>query len=223
MVTVLALHMPCQQPGCRNVEAAQWSRLEPANALAWLALGGPGNESHVLDQLVERARYLRGYQAEVARLLPGEAPEGAGLRSPWALASLHALSGSCRRGRGDAGQAERCDKVAELLWRDGGAAERLAALVLVQPQTALPQARRDAWAARLQELQTVTRWLGEARIDRDEPVARSQVCAALSAPAGAASSTLGEWERAVLVLQANGMSLQMLRSRPGARLRPESP
>lgn len=223
LVTVLALHMPCLEPGCRNVDAAQWSRLEPANALAWLALGGSGNEAHVLHQVAERARYLRGYQTEVAGLLRSAASTGPALHSPWALASLHALAGPCRQGPGDTGRTERCDKVAELLWQDGGATERLAALLLVHRQALLPPVRRDVWAARLRELQAVTRWLSAAGIDRESPATRREVCAAFSPPLGAPSSTWGEWERAVLVLQANGMNWRGLRARGGVLPWPESP
>jgi hypothetical protein len=36
MLTALALAHPCEPGVCRNIEASQWSRLEPENLFAWL-------------------------------------------------------------------------------------------------------------------------------------------------------------------------------------------
>ncbi|HEY0955754.1 MAG TPA: hypothetical protein VGE36_13395, partial [Roseateles sp.] len=207
MLTVLALHMPCVQPGCRNIETSQWSRLEPANLLAWLALpGGGANGRYLLDQIAEHVRYTRSYRQEAAALFDGL--PGLALRPPWAVAHLYGLTASCRRPLADAAAAPRCEAVAELLWADGGATERLIALVLVQGALPLLPQRGAVWEPRQREMEAVTRWLGEerSRLSTHPRPTRAEICEALAPPRPGERAALNEWERARILLQASGLS-----------------
>lgn len=219
MLTVLALHMPCVRPGCRNIEASQWSRLEPANLLAWLALPARASADgrYLLDEIATHVRYARSYRQEADSLLSDLPPTGLELRQPWGLLNLRALAGNCRDLR-DAATAERCDRVAELLWADGGATERLIALILGQhAQVLLPQ-RRAIWEPRLRELEAVTRAPGQpwSFLLAGAMPKREQVCEAIALPRSGERAALGDWERARIVLQASGLSLWELRPRTRA-------
>lgn len=222
MLTVLALHMPCMQPGCRNVEASQWSRLEPANLLAWLALQRGGSDgAYLLDQIAGHVRYARNYRQEAAALSSGVPASALELRSPWAVSHLTGLAGVCNPRQTDVTIAQRCDTVAELLWADGGATERLIALVLAQAGRSLLPQRRAVWEPRLHELEAVGRWLGEDRNRAPSPSrpSRAQTCEALALRAGE-HGALGEWERARVLLQASGLSLWELYPRRALAGRP---
>lgn len=224
MLTVLALHTPCLQPGCRNIEGSQWSRLEPANLLAWLALptrsGGDGR--YLLEQIATQARYSRSYRQEAAALLNGlaSAPVGFELAQPWALANLGTLAGVCHRRTTEVDVAQHCETVARLLWADGEATERLAALILAQHALALLPARREAWEPRLRELEAVTRWLGHDRTP-SQPATRAAFCAAVAPVRAGERSSMGEWERAAIVLSVAGLSMRDLAPRSrGDAMRP---
>lgn len=74
LLTALALMRPCAGRGCVNVEASQWSRLEPQNLQAWLALlRGAPKEALPLDYVIERmasqGQYTNAYDREVIRRL----------------------------------------------------------------------------------------------------------------------------------------------------------
>lgn len=190
MLTVMALHMPCLQPGCRNIEASQWSRLEPENLLAWLTLPAKGvaDGRYLLDEIARHVRYSRNYQQEAAALLSELPPSGLELRQPWGVLNLRALAGSCR-GVTDTTTAERCEAVAELLWADGGATERLVALVLARPARDLLPQRRAVWGPRLQELQPVLRAGVKAR------PTRARLCEAIALTRSGESAALSDAER----------------------------
>lgn len=209
MVTVLALHMPCSGAGCRNVEASQWSRLEPANLLAWLALPAraAADGRYLLDEIATQVRYSRNYLQEAAALLADLPPSSLSLRQPWGLLNFRALAGSCR-GAGDLLTAERCEKVAGLLWADGGATEQIVALLLVQrPMELLPQ-HRPAWEPRLRAMDAVMSAAGPVGVRRD------RVCEALVQTRDGERAAMSDRERAVLALQLTGLSHAELRPRP---------
>ncbi len=208
MLTVLALHMPCVERGCRNIEASQWSRLEPANLLAWLALPTrvPVDGRYLLDEISTHVRYSRDYRQEAAALLGELPPSGLELRQPWVIIDLRALAGRCR-GQIDAPTAERCETVAGRLWDDGGATERLMALVLVQQaQAQLPQ-RQAVWEPRLRELEAVLfkpSKLGGAPIPVPR-VTRDRVCEVIALPQPGELAAMSERDRAQMVMQAAGV------------------
>lgn len=223
LLTVLALHMPCVQPGCRNIEASQWSRLEPANLLAWLALPAQAADgSYLLDQISTHARYARDYRQEAASLLDGM-PAALALADSWMLLNVRALTGACHRQAADT-LLERCETAAELLWRHGGAAERLIALAIGQNvQRAFPQ-HRATWEPRLRELEAVNRWLNDERT-RDDVIPSATpgaLCDAMAA-ARAGDRALTDWERARLALRSAGLSLRDLYPRTRAEARRAPP
>lgn len=220
MLTVLALHMPCVRAGCRNVEASQWSRLEPANLLAWLTLparsGADGR--YLLDEIATQVRYVRSYREEADALLAGLPPSGLALRQPWGLFDQRALA-SVFRSPGDVATAQRSDAAAELLWADGGATERLTALVLgLQARLLLPH-RQAVWAPRLRELEAVIRGFAGQPQGLPISVARprlAQVCEALAQPRGGEGVAPGDWAHALTVLQFSGWPVHELYPRRSA-------
>lgn len=170
MVTVLSLGRPCKPGVCRNVEVSQWSRLEPENVLAWLALAGtPG---HTPDYLLERmatvGRYSRSYQQEAGQMLlsvlqfdtPGldnqaESTLLISVAGAWEYPRFAPLMAACRTPEADAVTRSRCEVVATRLWSQGNMLERAIALSVaghVVPKTA-PE--RGAWEARAVEYEAV--------------------------------------------------------------------
>ncbi len=215
MMTVLALHMPCVRTGCRNIEASQWSRLDPANLFAWLALparsGADGR--YLLDEISSHVRYARSYQQEAEVLLQDLPPTGLEVRQPWGLLNVRALASHCRA-VGDVTTAARCEAVAELLWADGGATERLIALILAQQAPALLPERRAVWGPRLRELELAIRHRSPPM--PAGPATREQVCEAIALPRAGERAAMSESDRARVLLQATGLSIWELRSRPRA-------
>jgi hypothetical protein len=123
-LTALALLRPCAAGGCVNIEAPQWSRLEPANLQAWLALlntptgAGRSQQAYVLERAASETHYSRSYQREALSLLLGlpqsEAPglEGQaeidllnGIAAAWPIQNLRPLLECCRAGLADAALA----------------------------------------------------------------------------------------------------------------------
>lgn len=213
MLTVLALHMPCVQPGCRNIEASQWSRLEPANLFAWLALPAraAADGRYLLDEIASHVRYARSYQQEAEVLLQDLPPTGLAVRQPWGLLNVRALASHCRA-LDSVTTAARCEVVAELLWAEGGATERLIALILAQQAQALLPERRAVWGPRLREVELAMR---EGTLPMPaRPATREQVCEAIALTRDGERAAMSESDRARVLLQATGLSIWELRSRP---------
>jgi len=226
MLTVLALHMPCVQPGCRNIEASQWSRLEPANLLAWLALPARGavDGRYLLDQIASQVRYARNYQQEAAALLSELSPSGLELRQPWGILNPRTLIGRCR-GSIDRPTAERCEAVATLLWADGGATERLMALLLVQHVQAVLSERQAAWGPRLHELEAV---LFKPVMERGASVPAAKplpalACEVIAVPRAGELAAISERDRAQMVMQLAGVPFWDWRPRVREALREPMP
>jgi hypothetical protein len=215
MLTVLALHMPCVRAGCRNIEASQWSRLEPANLLAWLALPGRSamDGSYLMDQIATHVRYSRDYRQEASALLSELPPSGLQVRQPWGLLNIRALASSCR-GPMDATRAERCESVAELLWAEGGATEKLMALLVAQPAQALAPQHGALWEPRLRELEALWRKAGADRgaLSGATPP-RDLVCEAIVLPMEGERAAISDLDRARMVLRLAGLSVWDLRPR----------
>lgn len=179
MVTALALQRPCDAGSCRNVEASQWSRLEPANLQAWLTLlrdpDGKLRQTHAayaLDRLVQEARYSRNYQHEFHALLlslpqtesPGLQNEAeiqliGGMVSAWPWASMRPLLDTCRGGLADAVTAPRCEAVARLLWQQEDSLNRGIALGLVRALVAARPGLRPQWELQAREYEAVDEWV----------------------------------------------------------------
>lgn len=200
MLTVLALHMPCIQPGCRSIEAAQWSRLEPANLLAWLALPVRASDAdYLLAQIDTQVRYVRDYRAEVAAMMDPWGYRGSDgvMGESGLLLNLRALAASCPQELPDATRAQRCEKVADLLWMQGGELERLTALSLVPGVLLWLPERQALWRPRQQTLDDLIRRLRQLPA---QPSPREAVCRRGS------QAGVDEWQRAWLMLRPSGLS-----------------
>lgn len=178
MVTVLALQRPCTPGACANIEASQWSRLEPANLQAWLALltdpAGRARLTHasyVLDRLAQEARYARSYQRELQALLLGlpqtEAPglqnEAeihliGSLAASWPMSPMRPILDLCRGSQPDAGTVSRCERVAQLLWQQDDQLNRGLGLGVARAVVAARPAMRPQWEAQAREYEAVSEW-----------------------------------------------------------------
>lgn len=172
MVTALALQRPCAAGSCHNIEASQWSRLEPANLQAWLTLmrdpAGKSQASYVLDRILQEVRFSRSYEREFQALLlslpqtaaPGLQNEAeiqliTGMVSAWILAPVKPILDICR---GDAASGSRCEAVARLLWQQDEYFNRAIALAIVRMQVAARPATRGQWEAQAREFEAVGEW-----------------------------------------------------------------
>ncbi|MEO6279258.1 hypothetical protein [Roseateles sp.] len=204
MVTALALQQLCAPGACANVEASQWSRLEPANLQAWLALAlDPASRArqtqaaYVLDRLAQEAKYARSYQRELHAVLsslpqtqiPGLQNEAelqlmSALVFGWPLLSVGPLTDVCRSGLADTGTASRCQAVAQLLARQDNILHRAVGLGIARNLVAAQPAMRAAWEAQAQEFEAVSEWRGGA----------AERAASASEPEGAALACGGQAE-----------------------------
>lgn len=178
MVTALALQQRCAPGDCINIDAAQWSRLEPANLRAWLELlhdgegrMRPTHAACVLDRVANEARESRSYQRELHALLwslpqtasPGLVNEAeiqlmVGLVSRWPMAPMRPLLDLCRGAPLDAGTVARCEAVARLLWRQDDHLNRAFALGIARSVIAARPALRPQWEAHAREYEAVVEW-----------------------------------------------------------------
>lgn len=177
MVTIFALLKPCAGGACINVEASQWSRLEPANLQAWLALlNGPSSarrnqQGYVLERAASEARYSNSYQQEFATLLlslpqtemPGlqaqaEADLINGMVAAWPVSSFQPLLETCRNSQVESGVTARCAAVAGMLWPQSDVMHRTMALALVRATLPARPELRASWDARAREYEAVSQW-----------------------------------------------------------------
>lgn len=177
MVTALALQRPCEGGGCRNVEASQWSRLEPANLQAWLILledvkGGARSSqaSYVVERMAAEGHYSRTYEREFKALLlslpqtetPGLMNEAemqfiAGTAAAWQIAGYKPLAEACQAGA--AGSLLRCETVLDRLWEGDSQLDRAMALGMVR-RLVLPAhpELRARWEPRAREYEAFAAW-----------------------------------------------------------------
>jgi len=178
MLTALALQRPCEPGVCRNIEASQWSRLEPANVLAWAALfiaprdARRSLQGYVLERMVSEARYSNNYVQEGMALLmslpqtttPGfqsaaEYEAFIGIAASWGgPQSFYPLREVCRERLAEPGIADRCVALAELLWREGDVRERNDAIRLVRKALVTRPALQPAWESRAREVEAFSEW-----------------------------------------------------------------
>lgn len=179
MVTALALQRPCAAGACINIEASQWSRLEPANLQAWLALtNDPAGRTrqtlapYALDRLAHEARYSRSYQREfqaVLQSLPQTETPGlqnevemqlmVGMVSAWPIPPMRPLLDSCRGSLPDAGTVSRCESAARLLWRQDDQLNRTIGLAIARAVVAARPGMRPQWEAQAREYEAVNEWV----------------------------------------------------------------
>ncbi|PTT80631.1 hypothetical protein DBR42_19230 [Pelomonas sp. HMWF004] len=182
MVTALALQRPCAVGGCTNIEASQWSRLEPANLQAWLTLmrspGGGVNPSlngYALERMASEARYSRTYEREFKAVLlslpqsdaPGlsnlaEMQLILGTAAAWAMPGLAPLSQSCRAGLADPATRYHCEVLADRLWEQDTLLDRAFAIGIARRVIALHPDRRARWEARAQRYEAAISWRNAA-------------------------------------------------------------
>ncbi|MDR7331676.1 hypothetical protein J2X21_000788 [Kinneretia asaccharophila] len=225
MVTALALQWPCKSAGCRNIDAAQWSRLEPANLQAWLALlnDAPSRrtqDAYVLERVASEARYSRSYAREFAALLfslpQAEAPGllydaemqliGVAMGA-WPLGPSAPLIRMCRAGIADAALLQRCEAVAELMWQADSMLERGLALSLARDAVTLRPALKARWEPRARELEAVRHWNSSVWELKQAPARETMGPCDLSAEFRQhlqANVAQGEWERWRTEMRADG-------------------
>lgn len=178
MVTALALQRPCEAGACNNIEASQWSRLEPANLQAWLKLlrdlKGSARQTQIgyaLERMASEARYSRTYEREYKALLlslpqteaPGLANQAEmqlliGTASAWAIAGFRPLTEVCRTGLADAATAHRCEAVADRLWEQDNLLDRAIALDLARRMIAARPEQKARWEPRAREYEAASSW-----------------------------------------------------------------
>lgn len=235
MVTALALQRPCAPGACSNVERAQWSRLEPANLQAWLALlGEPAarrtQEAYALDRMASEARYSRSYQREYRELLlslpqteaPGLAQEAElqlliSSTAVWPAGSLGSLASACAARPVDPAVLQRCMTVAELQWRADELLPRGVAVGLARRLVAARPELRARWELRARELEALRQWEadGAERMQAAVAEAAGSPCAwqAELRRHLQATAAQGEWGRARAEMQAAGVDDAVLSAR----------
>ena len=223
MVTALAMQRPCAVGACVNVEASQWSRLEPANLQAWLALvGAPAsaaveqaNAGYALDRIAQEVRYSRAYSREVHALLvslpqtpsPGlqndaEIELASHVVFGWPLPRMRPVLEACRASPVGAGVLQRCEAVARVLVQQQELLYRTFGLAFARAVIAARPAQRPQWEAQAREYEAVQAW----RDLQAERAASEPTPAAVepTAPCGWQPDmrrfyedymTRGEWER----------------------------
>lgn len=214
-VTFLALQRPCVAGGCRNVDAAQWSRLEPSNVEAWLKLMDgtadaavrPDLRNYVWNQLVAQARYSHNYLPDLLRFvrevvsptaggieLYGEYAAFVQLAGSWDLPSIRTVTDRCLAGRrAHEGPASDCLKVAEAMWHGGhflsrSIAERVAEVALADAGSSSKQWSKQ-WSKRSLELQAMKAYLHSKH--REEDIERVFAAASGGAACGDTRTELG--------------------------------
>jgi len=199
MVTALAMQRPCASGACVNVEASQWSRLEPANLQAWLALtSGPASRvqqthaAYVLDRLAQEAQYSRSYQREFHAVLSGlPQTQTPGLQNEaevqlisamvfgWPMPSMRPVTDLCRHGLADTGTLPRCETMARLLVRQDDTLHRAIGLVIARNLVAAQPAMRVRWEPQAQAYEAVREWardVAERAASAPEPEASAPAC-----------------------------------------------
>jgi hypothetical protein len=223
MVTALALQRPCGAGSCRNVERAQWSRLEPANLQAWLMLLGDARarqtqEAYALERMASEARYSISYERELKTLLLGlpqtEAPglaQDAELQliisttAAWPTPSMRPVMELCRTRAADPVVQHRCAAVAELMWQGENLLERGMATSLVRHLMPARAGLQAQWQPRAREFEAARHWsafAAERAASAAEPAA--QACGMQAEWRGVLQATAaqGEWGRIRAEMQA---------------------
>lgn len=177
MLTALALLRPCAAGTCVDVEGAQWSRLEPQNLQAWLALlkAVPDRRAeldYVMERMASQGQYSRTYEREaVALLLTLPQAESAGLQAEaemqvlgslaasWPIGNVSPITRACRDASAPAGRLERCEAIARVFWRGGDQLDRGIALGLARATIGWQPARRSAWEPQAREYEAVQAWM----------------------------------------------------------------
>lgn len=201
-VTALALQRPCESGACTNIEASQWSRLEPDNLRAWAALldqpargAEPVLAGYVLERIAAQGRYSRTYQREFKEALqslpqteaPGLQAEAEtalidGVSAAWQVRSLRPVMDLCRAGLPDAGTAARCEALADVLWQQGDLMDRAQSISLARSLVQGRAALRARWEPRARAYEAGNAWMaGSAERLRQEEAAGQ------GAPAGCAA------------------------------------
>jgi hypothetical protein len=231
MVTVLALRRPCKLGACRNIEASQWSRLEPENLQAWLTLAGtPGHSpDYLLERMAAVGRYSSSYQQEAGILLlsllkanaPGlenqvESDLLTGVLAAWAIPPFAPLTAACRNPRKDATTASRCEAVAAAFWSGGNLLDRTIALSVAGNVVPNGASQRVVWEGRAREYEAV-RFYEDDRVGRMSAELPSDTTSAWTCDVlpiarkwAREFAERSDWDRARAELQTNGADLNEL-------------
>lgn len=223
MVTALALQRPCADDSCLNIEASQWSRLEPANLQAWLMLSQDGRgvapqtqAGYALDRMAAQGRYSRTYEREFkALLLSLPQTETAGLASEaelqlvvgtaaaWANAGFKPLTDACQSGA--PGSLRHCEMVLETLWEGDNMLDRAIALGLTR-RLLLPlhPEQRTRWEPRAREYEALSQWYRNVAAQGLFPGASACDAQGELRNFLRSAAQLGEWEHGQAAMRAAG-------------------
>lgn len=235
MVTALALAHPCPPASCVNVEAAQWSRLEPENARAWIALlREPKLQSSQIDYVSERiasiAGYTKSYQEDAGEMIfklaqtdtPGLTYEAqtdvlTNMNSPWSFPDYGPVLRACRANSDKPAYAGRCAQIAKVLWSKGDLMDRSIALAFARDVIPKTSPERSRWEARAREYEAVQEYheSGFLRIIEQlfkTLVSTSSYCESLAAMRQQATQLLAvnDWDHGLAAIRESGADLEAL-------------
>jgi hypothetical protein len=234
MLTALALARPCEPGVCRNIEATQWSRLEPENLFAWLvqaktSAGSDPQADYLLERMASVGRYARSYQQEMGQiLLSVTLPDGPGLMqqteagmlpgvlAAQALPRFSPLTRQCRDGALQPIVAARCEAVAQALWSEGTLLERDVALAVARAVVPKSSTQRAGWERKARESEAVQQH-EDGRLARMMGEVTDDIQVATSCEAGVVMQRWmrdfagrSDWARARAELTAQGADLDAL-------------
>jgi len=223
LVTALALQRPCGPGQCVTIEATQWSRLEPDNALAWMAQWRgaalpPHRQLELITQMAAQARHADTHNRallQVLRSLPAASEPGLPHLAESMLlfdfradqaSSLLALPGACGKGSEQPELRQACLAIAERFWQQDDAFLRSTAVDMAAPRPP----RSEPWAARAMLVEAVRRAVAdldqqelqvlETRMPRDPcgslPALRAWLERRLE---------LDDWRRGLDIVQGSGL------------------
>lgn len=246
MVTALALMRPCKAPACRAVDAAQWSRLEPDNLMAWMAqLQGEAVPPEQLSYLIERmgrdTRRSDDYLSTLHQMLaalastaePGlqQMAETDLLASAMAtvpLPSLQQVMQACTPPAMSTAQRGSCEHIADLLWDMPHQLAKALALGMARRSVPAGHPRRSEWEQRALHFDAATEALmadNLANMERWASRLPDHGCQAAGEFHADLRRTLQipEWERAEQALAASPDGREALVERARAKRGGRSP
>ncbi len=149
LLTALALRRPCAPDECTNIEATQWSRLEPDNILAWVAqldtlAMSRQRQAELIAQIAAQATHGESHDGEIVTMLltlPVEHEPGLAYHAEAMLLhefnaaggpDLLSLALACRDADALPATRQHCLHIADRLWQQEDAYKRWLAVAIGQ-------------------------------------------------------------------------------------------
>lgn len=240
MITALALMRPCQEAGCRGIDAAQWARLEPDNLMAWIAqVSGGDAPTDQLPYLIERMGrdalrsedYL-GVLAQTLATLANDAKPGlqqmadntllATETGTYPTARLIQVMNACSPPLPNRNQRSSCEHIGELLWGMQDQLSRSIGLSLARGLVPPGHPRRREWEQRALHFDAATEALMTelfATVKRRTGTPEGLGCQAIADQHAEMRRMLqvSQWEQAEQALAASPESPETLQERAHAK------